>query len=369
VNARVILEDGKSFEGISFGKRGYVVGEIAAHNTMTGFQQLITEPANAGLILSLSFPLIGNVGTNREDVESSRSCLKGLIVREHCLLPSNFRCEKNFDTYLKEEGVVGISGIDTRALNRHIHRSGPLKGAILTGDHPVEEVVSQLRNMDDREGRHSSAGVGVGEEYLSRIRDIVPPVDLVVIDLGLRLSLLRALKAEGFRTVVVPGETSPETVIGLRPRTVIVAGGPGDPADVAASIVEGVSALIGAVPLLGISLGAQVLALAMGAATVRLWPEHRGEGYPIREVATGRIYITSQNRGYTIDRDSLPPTATITHFNLHDGVVEGFRHVSAPAWGFEFWPYYSHTKRAFASVFSGVFGEALSAGGVFDRKG
>lgn len=363
MNARVILEDGKSFEGIPFGKRGCAVGEVVAHNTMSGFQQLITEPANAGLILSLSFPLIGNVGTNREDVESSRSYSRGLIVREHCRAPSNFRCEKKFDTYLKEEGVVGISGIDTRALNRHIRRFGPLKGAILTDDRPVESVVSQLKSKDSREGYHSWAGDGAGGEYGFGVQDDSGSADLVVIDLGIRLSLLRALGAEGFRMVVVPGETPPEKVIGLQPRTVIVAGGPGDPADVAAPVVEGLSALVGAVPLLGISLGMQMLALAMGARTIRLWPGHRGEGYPVREKATGRIYNTSQNRGYTIDGDSLPSVATITHYNLHDGAIEGIRHVSAPVWGFEFWPYYSYTERIFTPLFPGAFREALTAGG------
>ncbi|MFY9113808.1 MAG: carbamoyl-phosphate synthase domain-containing protein, partial [Dethiobacteria bacterium] len=207
--ARVILEDGKYFEGISFGKRGHVVGEVVAHNAMNGFQQLITEPANAGLLLSLSYPLVGNCGTNREDVESSRSYLRGLIVREYYPTPSNFRCEKNFDAYLKEQGVVGISGLDTRALNRHLRRCGPLKGAIVTGDEPVEEIIGRLRSKDGREDRHPLMGVNVGGEYLSNPQETEGAVDLVVIDLGLRLSLLRALQAAGFKTAILPGGIQP----------------------------------------------------------------------------------------------------------------------------------------------------------------
>lgn len=353
MEAKVILEDGKCFEGEAFGATGKVFGEVVSHNAMIGCQQVITDPAGAGLIVCMTYPLIGNYGVNREDVESSHFYLKGLIVTEFCKTPSNFRCEENLNDYMTKHGIVGISNVDTRSLSSYIRDREPLKGAVVSNDEPVSSILKHLKSGDYRKGVNE---VTVDREYHSRAGEIA---DVVIIDLGVRLSLLRALHENGLKTVLIPGSSTWERIDELNPKAIIVAGGPGDPCDVPESIINNVKKLVGRYPLLGISLGMQVIIRGMGGATSRLKTGHRGDNYPVKDIENGRVHITSQNRGFTVDKKYLPHEIVVTHFNANDASIEGIRHRTEPVWGIEFWPYYLKRERAFSPNFPEPFLKAL----------
>lgn len=340
--ARLILEDGKCFEGKAFGAAGKVLGEVVSHNAMNGYQQVMTDPAAAGLIVCMTYPLIGNYGVNREDAESSRFFVKGLIVSEFCEIPSNFRCEYSYDEYMRKNDIVGISDIDTRSLIRYLRDRGPLKGAIVSNGEQASSVIDELKNVIYPKG---ISDVTAGREYCACAGE---RPDVLIIDLGIRLSLLRSLEAAGVKTVLIPGNFSPDRVHELNPHAVIMAGGPGDPADVPHSVIKNTEKLIGNYPLLGISLGMQVIARALGLKTTRLKAEHRGDSYPVKDLERGRVYITSQNRGFTIDKKSLSSDITVTHLNMHDNSIEGMKHKRHPVRGIEFWPYYMEKEGAFS---------------------
>lgn len=355
-DARLILEDGTCFVGKSFGAKGEVSGEVVSQTAMVGYQQILTDPSNAGLIICMTYPLIGNYGVNREDYESPRPFLRGLLVREVCSHPNNWRREETLEEFMEKHGVVGICELDTRSITRYLRHKGPLKGVIMTGNSTGSKKIS--------------ASTAAGRE-LCPVDEVTTGSSwsldsggpgLIVLDLGVKRSLVQALHRRGFRVHVIPARTPAAKIMALKPDGVLIAGGPGSPEEVPADIIQTAADLFGRVPLLGISLGLQVLAMAMGANTVRLNTGHRGDNYPVRDLESGRIYITSQNHGYVVEESSLAPEWVAVYANLHDGTVEGIRHGSYPVWAVQFSPCYSESDNKFQPVMMEDFLEAVKGG-------
>jgi carbamoyl-phosphate synthase small subunit len=302
---------------------------------MTGYQEALTDPSYAGQILVMTYPLQGNYGTNGIDVESRRIQVRGFVVREHCDMPSHWRCETTLHDYLAQRGIAGISGIDTRALTRRLRSVGVMMGAI-TSDESTEDAQARLREMPRYDNVDFVPEVTTESPYnwptnggpaQPAGRPEGPHV--VVVDLGVKYNILRTLHRLGCRVTAVPCRSSADEVMALRPDGVVLSPGPGDPAFLD-YVVRSTEALLGKVPIMGICLGHQVLGRAFGAKTFKLKFGHRGANHPVRDLATGRIYITAQNHGYAVDPDGLRGGAEVSHVNLNDGTVEGLRHRDLP---------------------------------------
>ncbi len=332
MKARLILEDGTVFTGDSFGAEGESVGEVMFQTGMTGYQEVLSDPSYCGQIITMTYPLIGNTGMNRDDSESLRSYAHGLVVREYQEYPSNWRSEMTISDWLKDHGIIGISGVDTRMLTRKIRDHGVTRGLLTTKDTPEEELLERLRRtpeMRDQVARVSTKSVYISPSYGKRI---------VLIDFGSKYNIQRSLVQRNFEVVTVPYNTSAEEILRFRPDGVLLSNGPGNPKDVPESI-EVVKQLIGKVPLFGICLGHQILALACGADTAKMKFGHRGGNYPVKELKTGRTFITSQNHGYVVLPETLEGTGLeITHIALNDGTVEGLRHQSLPIMSVQYHP-------------------------------
>jgi len=332
MKAILVLEDGSVFEGHSIGRPGRALGEVVFDTAMVGYQQAITDPSFRGQILTFTYPLIGNYGTNREDFESPRCQVAGLAVRELCELPSNFRSESTLQEFLERHGVVGIAGVDTRALTRKLRTVGVMMGAISTDETPEEalgrikaspsygevDLVTQVSTPTpyewEPERGGSAARARAGSEEGLRI---------VALDYGIRASILRSLHGLGCRMIVMPCRATAEQVLEEKPDGVLLSPGPGDPAKLGYA-VETVRRLLGKVPIFGICLGNQMLAYALGGKTFKLKFGHRGGNHPVRDLTTGRVRITSQNHGYAVDPDSIRgSSATVSQVNLNDRTVEG----------------------------------------------
>jgi len=335
--ALVALEDGRIFTGRSFGAPGERCGEVVFNTSMTGYQEILTDPSYAGQIVTMTYPLIGNYGVNPEDVESSRIQVEGLIVREACRTPSNWRAVKSLPEYLQENNIIGIEGVDTRALTLHIRTAGAMKAAISTEDRSPEELVEMARAWPGLVGRDMVQYVTCPETY----RWDSPPgarFRVVAYDFGAKHNILRLLARSGCEVTVVPATTRATDALAFEPDGVLLSNGPGDPAGVPHIVAE-VRKLIGKVPIFGICLGHQLLGLALGGRTFKLKFGHRGANQPVRELATGRVDITSQNHGFCVDIDSMPSAEVeLTHVNLDDGTLEGFRHRSLPLFAVQYHP-------------------------------
>lgn len=328
----LILEDGTVFEGEAFGAVKDVTGEIVFSTAMTGYQESITDQSYNGQILTFTYPLVGNYGINRDDYESIAPTCKAVVVKEHARLASNWRSQMTLDEFLKKKNIPGISGIDTRALTRKLRSFGTMKACIVNPEDPFEHAFDQLKaTVLPRNQVHE---VSTKTPYPS------PGTgrNVIVIDFGLKHSILRELAKRNCNLTVMPYDTPAETILELEPDGVMLTNGPGDPKDVpeAIKMIQGIQ---GKVPIFGICLGHQLFALANGCDTYKMKFGHRGLNHPVREVASGKIAFTSQNHGYAVDEKTVDTNQLlITHVEINDGTVEGLRHKKDAAFSVQFHP-------------------------------
>lgn len=333
--AILVLADGTVYEGYSFGARTDTYGEVVFNTSMTGYQEILTDPSYSGQIVVPTYPLIGNYGINEEDMESKRIQVRGFAVREDCLEPSHFRNKKTIHQYLDESCVPGIWGIDTRAITRKLRSAGVMMGMI-TCDKTPEEALAALRQAPDYGSTDFVLDVSATKPYEWPVQaDIVPQFKVVVLDCGLKYNILRLLTSLGCRVIVVPCTTPAKTILKMNPDGILLSPGPGDP-ELLDYIVGNVKELLGKKPIMGICLGSQVIARAFGGKTFKLKFGHRGGNHPVKELATGRVHITAQNHGYAVDPDSLKDGLEVSHINLNDGTVEGVRHKEMPIFAIQY---------------------------------
>lgn len=330
----LILEDGTIFEGTAFGSEDASVGEIVFNTSMTGYQEILSDPSYCGQIITMTYPLIGNYGINSDDFESIEPAVKGMVVREIAEFPSNFRNNLTLDELFKIKGIPGISGIDTRKLTRLIRSKGSIKGGLTAAgeDVQVEAVVKTLQ--ETVLPRNQVAQVSTARPYPSPGRG----KRVVLIDYGMKHGILRELNNRDCDVIVVPYNTSSKEILAWGPDGVMLSNGPGDPKDVE-ECVEVVRELLREVPIFGICLGHQLFARACGADTFKLKFGHRGGNHPVRDLITGKIEITSQNHGYAVDEETLQGTRLkVTHSALNDGTNEGLAHLDYPAFTVQYHP-------------------------------
>lgn len=329
---QLILEDGTVFVGKGFGSDCDSIGEVVFNTGMTGYQETLSDPSYCGQIVTLTYPLIGNYGINRDDFESINPAINGFIVKEVCDHPSNFRSQYTLDEFFKAKNIPGLAGIDTRKLTRIIRQHGTLKGVMCRMDVDVNEVLETLKSKELPNNQVQM--VSTKNSYPSPGRGY----RVVLVDFGMKHGILRELNKRDCDVVVVPYNVTAEEVLRLNPDGVMLSNGPGDPKDVTEGI-KMINGILGKVPFFGICLGHQLFALANGADTEKLKFGHRGSNHPVKHLATGKVAITSQNHGYTVTHDSLHNTRLeVTHVALNDGTVEGLRHLDHPAFTVQYHP-------------------------------
>ena len=342
--AFLILEDSTIFEGQSIGVKGQTIGEVVFTTGMTGYVETLTDPSYYGQIVTQTFPLIGNYGVMPKDFESSKSWVRGYIVRELCDKPSNFRCEESLDSFLKAQNIVGICGIDTRALTKKLRESGVMNGMIVS-DESVQSVIPVLdtgilNKIKTYTIKNAVESVQTIYEKDCRVK---PDNDIsrhiVLFDFGAKANIQRELEKRGCNVTVVPYNTTAEEVLKMTPDGIMLSNGPGDPAE-NVGVIQEIRKLCewGKTPIFGICLGHQMLALARGAKTSKLKYGHRGGNHPCKDMVTGRVYITSQNHGYAVETDSLPSYATQSFTNVNDNTCEGITYNDIPAFSVQFHP-------------------------------
>jgi carbamoyl-phosphate synthase small subunit len=346
--ATLALADGTVFEGLAFGAEGEATGEVVFNTSMTGYQEILTDPSYVGQMVCMTYPEQGNYGTNRADEESARPHPTGFIVRNFAREPSSFRAEEGIEEYLIRHGIVGIHGIDTRRLTRHIRTTGAQMGVIAT-EGTGKALVDRARSLPGMEGQDLATRISTAEPYAwsqggadawseeGRHPVENPTFHVVAYDWGLKRAMLRLLAQSGCRITVVPSRTTASEALALRPDGVFLTNGPGDPAAVVGARAT-VAALLGKVPVFGICLGHQILSLAVGASTYKLKFGHRGANQPVKNLATGKVDITAQNHGFAVDDRSLGKRARVSHVNLNDGTVEGIEVLDAAAFGVQYHP-------------------------------
>jgi carbamoyl-phosphate synthase small subunit len=349
--AKLALEDGTVFTGESFGSAGEIDGEVVFNTSMTGYQEILTDPSYCGQIVTMTYPEIGNYGVNSDDVESGKPQLSGFIVRENSRIASNFRSEGTLSDYLKENNIIGLAGIDTRALVRRIRTQGAMKGILSTEDLDDASLVEKAKASQGLVGRDLVKEVlpeqgqqqwdQTLDEWARLPREATPGGEesyhIVAMDFGMKWNIARHLKEMGCSVTIVPGTATAEEIMALKPDGVFLSNGPGDPEPVDYAI-KTISALISQVPVFGICLGHQLLALACGATTFKLKFGHRGANQPVQNIDNDVIEITAQNHGFAVAEDTLPEHLAITHRNLNDNTIAGIRHKEYPAFGVQYHP-------------------------------
>ncbi|MBI5508710.1 MAG: glutamine-hydrolyzing carbamoyl-phosphate synthase small subunit [Deltaproteobacteria bacterium] len=363
-SAVLALEDGRVFAGRRFGASTDTGGEVVFNTSMTGYQEIISDPSYAGQMVVMTYPMMGNYGITPEDFESRRPFLAGLIVKEASRLASNWRHERTLDTYLADNGIPGLAGLDTRALVRHLRSRGVMRGVIGSPAVGADALVARARAVPSMLGQDLASVVSEGRTYKwerpslemlgrsasgsndgtenSRARSEQSPstraFHVVAYDFGIKRNILRRLVDVGGRVTVVPAKTAASEVLALKPDGVVLSNGPGDPEPLDWAVAN-TRALIGRVPVLGICLGHQILALACGAKTYKMKFGHRGGNHPVMDLSTGKVEITSHNHGFTVDPDRLNrKDVEVTHVDLNDQTVEGLRLVHAPAMSVQYHP-------------------------------
>jgi carbamoyl-phosphate synthase small subunit len=333
--AILVLADGTAYEGYSFGAQTDTYGEVVFNTSMTGYQEILTDPSYAGQIVVPTFPLIGNYGINEQDAESKRIQVRGFVVREHCEKPSHYLSKGTVHDYLNENCIPGIHGLDTRAITRKLRSSGVMMGMITTDKTP-EEALAALKQTPDYGETDFVLDVSTDKPYeWPAETGIVPRFNVVVLDCGLKYNILRLLAQSGCKVTVVPCTTPAEKILKMNPDGILLSPGPGDP-ELLDYVVGNVRKLVEKKPIMGICLGCQVLARAFGGKTFKLKFGHRGGNHPVKEYATGRVHITAQNHGYAVDADSLKDGLEVSHINLNDGTVEGLRHKELPIFAIQY---------------------------------
>ena len=355
MKAILALEDGRLFEGRAFGSSGTTTGEICFNTSMTGYQEVITDPSYRGQIVTMTYPQIGNYGITPEDNESASPHVRGLVIGELSPVASNYRSRQSLGDYFTEHNIIGIEHIDTRALTKHLRSLGAMRACITT-ELSAEEAIEAAKNAPPMAGSDFVKEVSTNESYLwdqdSRrftLPNVVtgqpdnwlplPPVKhrIVAYDFGIKYNILRRLRQAGFEVEVVPSTTSAAEVLAKKPDGIFLSNGPGDPAALG-YIHEEVKQLIGKTPIFGICLGNQILGHVFGGSTYKLKFGHRGANHPVKDLRSGKIAITSQNHGFAVDGDKLPDCVEVTHINLNDNTVEGIRHKEHPIFSVQYHP-------------------------------
>lgn len=343
--ACLVLADGTVFFGESIGAPSGGIGEICFNTAMTGYQEILTDPSFAGQIITFTFPHIGNVGCNDEDVETRSPVVSGLVLREKPTLPSNFRSKLSLQEWLEKHTISGICGIDTRALTRYIRKNGAQNAMIVTSKGEelkthIEDAKEELRAFPSMEGRELAATVTTHKSYdwTQGLWSLQParrarehPYHVVALDFGAKQNILRSLSERGCRVTVVGAETKAEDIMKMNPDGIFLSNGPGDPAATGKYAIPEIKKLVDSgKPVFGICLGHQLLGLALGGRTEKMQQGHRGANHPVKDLQTGSVQITSQNHGFAVDAKSLPADVEVTHVSLFDGTVQGLRHKTKP---------------------------------------
>jgi carbamoyl-phosphate synthase small subunit len=362
MNGILALEDGSVFHGVGFGARASACGEVCFNTSMTGYQEILTDPSYKGQIVTMTYPLIGNYGVNRQDVESWRPHVSGFVVHELSPVVSNWRADASLQEYLEQNGVPGLQGIDTRALTKKLRVRGALNGFISTEGASEAEAVDRAKTWpglvgvdyvkevthreafawDEKDEQSASFRLvqGLNAEDPRTARDPLPPADIPIVayDFGMKYNILRRLRQHGFKTHVVPAGASASEVLAHKPAGVFLSNGPGDPAALGYA-VRAVRELVQAgLPVFGICLGHQILGQALGGRTFKLKFGHRGANHPVKDLDSGRVEITSQNHGFAVDAASLPSDVQVNRINLNDQTVEGLRHKTKPVFSVQYHP-------------------------------
>lgn len=355
-NAALVLADGAVFPGRLAGKVTQAQGEVVFNTAMTGYQEILTDPSYCGQIVVMTYPLIGNYGVNKQDVEAARPFVRGFVAREFCAVPSNWRAEENVNAFLDAHGIAGLVGVDTRALTRHIRRRGAMPGRIVAGAaqdwnwQPYAEDHRLVEEVAVRERRFFRGG---GAAHV------------VILDCGVKQNIIRSLLARQCDVSVVNPFIGADEIMALRPDGVLVSNGPGDPQDVP-QVADTVRRLLGRTVVFGICLGHQILALACGGRTYKLKFGHRGANHPVKNLVSGRVYVTSQNHGYAVAADNLPSCLKVTEINLNDHTVEGLTHTEVPAFSVQYHPEASPGPHDAAGYFHRFLAAMAAARGCSD---
>ena len=332
MKAFLLLEDGTVFEGNSFGMEGKVIGEVVFNTGMTGYQEVLTDPSYCGQIVCMTYPLIGNYGVNIDDIESSKPQVKGFIVREVCKTPSNWRSIEDLNDYLKRNNIIGLEGIDTRALTRILRDNGTMRGTIITGE--LGDVETQKAKLSDYVIKNPVLQVTTKEIKHFKGNGY----KIALLDYGLKQNIVRSLTKRGCEVHVYPATATAQEILSINPDGIMLSNGPGDPKDCQHQI-DTIRQLVGKKPMFGICLGHQLTALAHNANTEKLKYGHRGCNHPVKDIEKDKTYITSQNHGYTIIQETLDrETMVVSHRNMNDGTIEGIRYKNAPLFTVQFHP-------------------------------
>lgn len=344
--AILVLENGRTFSGASFGADGTAFGEMVFNTSMSGYQEIITDPSYAGQIVCMTYPLIGNYGVNEDDVESRRPWVEGFVVREASRIVSNWRSAESLNSYLVRNSIVGIEHIDTRALVRHIRDKGAMRAGLSTGGLDPGTLLEQVLASPDMKNRELASAVSIDErfEYKAETRPVegLPAAEtkyhVVAFDFGVKTNSLREFSKFGCRVTVVPSDTTAKDVLALDPDGIFLSNGPGDPASMA-KVVEEIKELAASqTPIFGICLGHQLIGSAFGGKTYKLKFGHRGGNQPVKDLTTGRIEITAHNHGFAVDAATLPSDVEVTHINLNDNTVAGLQHKKLPVFSVQYHP-------------------------------
>lgn len=328
MKAKLILENGMQFDGEAFGYLEETIGEVVFNTGMTGYQEILTDPSYYGQIVTMTYPLIGNYGFNLDDAESDSPKVKGFIVREACDYPNNFRCEMKLSDYLKNHKIMAIESVDTRALTKVLRNSGTMKGIITCEELSQNYINEKLNNFSNK-----NAVMSVSAEQIYSIPG--KGRHIAIMDFGIKSNIIRSFMERDCRLTVFPAASDYKDILKVNPDAVFLSNGPGDPEDLH-GVIQNIKELIGKKPIIGICLGHQLLALALGGKTAKLKFGHRGCNHPVKDIAENKVYITSQNHGYYVK--DLPEDTAATHISMNDGTIEGMKHKYLPIYSVQFHP-------------------------------